>query len=991
MMNKYLMKRGMMIILVLLLLLTFVPLPTISADESSSDWYDVSEFRDTTYYRTLQNWLKTYQIISNVNHEFKVEDNKAANLDSDIYYNNELSKDIVNLSKEESFTYTVKIEKSGLYYLSLDYFYDYDFTANPTIDILINGNIEYNESEDLNLSVIWDSVEREEENKYNRYNDELLPYSVPKKIWYHSSLTDCFSEDTNKAVFYLEDGVNTVTIVSHQDNFKLGSLYIDKEEKLKNYKNYIEQYTDITYTNSNIVIQGESFTSKNDIEIKAGFYKSYKMTPKSFKSQVLNTISGGSMGRSGTSVTYSFEVPEDGLYQLSFKYKQNTLAGLAVGKSIYIDDKIPFEELEDYLFPYTKSWVNYTLNDNKNPYKFYLTKGNHTITIKSTASHTVDAIDELYKVMDAINSIGITINTITGSSSNTQITWKITDYLPTLEDELNDYADTLETIYDYINSLNPSTKEASEVSTLIVAAKQLRRLSKHPNKIQNKLAELSEGSGSAYQLIGTAIGYLINQSMDFDYFVFSNDSYKMDKPNGNIFGRLWFGLESFIYSFFDKRYNIENNLGMDTIDVLISASSLYTNIIQELVDDEFTRNTGIKVRINILSNTQSLILNNATGNNPDLVLELDSWLPYTYALRGMLANLKEMKDFDQVTKDIYSSNFTPLIYENGVYGIPETQGMQLLFYRSDILNALGLTAPSTWDEVLKMLPTLQSYQMNFYHPLGADSAYKGFGVTSQFFYLFGSEMYTENGFDSNLSNESSVEAIQYMTDLFNIYNLPQQVSSFFEHFRSGTLPIGIGSVDLYLQLKYACPELSGQWGVLPIPGFLSEETNEVERWTTTYGKCSIMLESSIKKEKAWEFLKWWHQASTQLEYVQTIKMNLGERYLIVPANMETLMASPWDLEIKQEVVSAAKWSRIPAITPGSYIVEREISNIWNSCVIDKKPVRVAINQSIPKINRELHRKFEEFNYLKNGEIIKEYIVPTNKNISQWVKGKEYYE
>ena len=317
--------------------------------------------------------------------------------------------------------------------------------------------------------------------------------------------------------------------------------------------------------------------------------------------------------------------------------------------------------------------------------------------------------------------------------------------------------------------------------------------------------------------------------------------------------------------------------------------------------------------------------------------------------------------------------------------------MNLLFYRKDILNALDLDVPDTWEDVLKMLPTLQSYQMNFYHSLGYNSAYKGFGLTSPIFYMYNAEMYNYNGFTSSLDTEEAVEAIKFMTDLFNVYNLPQQVSSFFECFRSGTLPIGIGGIDLYLQLKYACPELSGQWGVVPIPGVYNSETGKVERWTTTYGKCSIMFASSEKKDKAWKFLKWWHSTEVITNYVETIKSNLGEKYLIVPANMYALNASPWDLEIKEQVMLASPWSRIPAITPGSYIVEREISNIWNSVVIDKTPVRVAINQSIPKINRELQRKLEEFKYIENGVKVKEYLIPTNSNISKWVKGYEFYE
>lgn len=986
---KLVVQRLLVLIGLMVLLIPHIGL-SVNA-ETSSEWYDSGEFRSTTYYRTYLEWIKTYQVISNVNLEVKVEDAQSCNPSISTVSNDLYNGLVYAPAKEEKVTYVLNVSKAGLYYLALDYLYDTEYSSNPTIDLFVNGKNQYNETEQLNLNVLWESIDREEDAKYNRYGDELLPYSVPVREWNHNFISDCFNESNKPNLVLLNAGENNITVQVHDDNLLLGSIYIEQLNNAISYDEYINSYTDKQTATDTIIIQAQDIDTKNNVEVKSSYYKSYKMTPNSYKTQVLNMLSGSSMSRSGTSVTYEFNVENDGLYELSFKYKQSSLAGLSVGKNIYIDGEIPFAELEDYLFPYARKWINYTLNDGTNNYKFYLTSGTHYLTIESTSEHVVEILDKLYTVMDTINSIGITINTITGSSSNTQITWKITNYLPNISDDLLEMASILDECYDTINSFDSSTKEASEVTTLKVASKQLKRLAKSPNKIQNRLSELSEGSGSAYQLIGSAIGYLINQTLDIDYICMHSSSYKMDRPNGNIFGRFWFSLKSFVYSFFDERYNIKLSDDAYTIDVMVGSSSLYTNIMQEMIDDEFTKETGIKVNLNILSNSQAIILNNATNTNPDVILDVDSWLPYTYALRGMLEDLSKYDGFNEVTKDIYSSNFTPLIYEDGVYGLPATQGMTLMFYRTDILESLGLSAPSTWEDVLNMLPTLQSYQMNFYHPLGADSAYKGFGQTSPFFYLFGAEMYTSNGFTSNLNDESSVSALKFMTDLFNVYNLPQQVSSFFEHFRSGTLPIGIGGIDLYLQLKYACPELAGQWDVLPIPGMLNTDTGEVERWTTTYGKCSIMFSASEKKDNAWKFLSWWHNEATQLEYVQKIKSYLGEKYLIVPANINALNASPWDYEIKSQVAEAARWSRIPAITPGSYIVEREISNIWNKVVIEKINVRVAVNQSIPKINRELSRKFEEFKYLKNGIIVKEYIVPTNDNIQNWVKGREYYE
>jgi len=985
--RKNIYRKVLFILYFLVLILAMIPLPQVSSNDNN--WYDSGMFRDTTYYHTLNKWKQTYREISNVEKEIKVDDVINLNPSASYFDDELLNKKAFSLSNGDSVKYLVEVEEAGLYYLALDYRFNTDFSSNPTIDVLINGETQYNEATNLRLNVSFEQLERSKKDLYNRYGDEMLPYSNGLNKWYYYYLTDAFNEDASPYLFLLNKGENIVCIKSNNDSLETSSLYLTSLTEVPTYEEYILNYQNIE--DEEIRIEAEKFTIKNDMEIKSSYYKSYAMTPNNYKAHVLNMLDGSSMSRSGMSASYSFTVQKEGLYNLTFKYKQNSLAGLAVGKNIYIDGAIPFKEFNDYLFPYQKKWVNYTLNKDGKNLKVYLSKGTHTLTLQSTSQHNIDVLYKLYEVMDKINSLGITINTITGSSSNTNISWKITKYLPTLESDLLAYAKELNDAYNYINSLNPTSKQANEVSMLKVAASKLERLAKKPNKIQNRLGELSNGSGSSYQLIGSAIGYLMNHTMDIDFISLHGDNVKFKKANGSFFGRLWFNIKSFFYSFFDKRYNQKISNDEGTIDVMVASSNLYTNIIQEMIDDDFTKTTGIKVNLNILSNNQAIILNNATNTNPDVILEIDSWLPYTYALRGMLEDLSKYDGFSEITKDIYSSNFIPLIYDKGVYGIPETQGMQLMFYRSDILNSLGLSAPNTWDDVIKILPILQSYQMNFYHPLGYDSAYKGFSLTSPFLYMFNSEVYSDSGYTAEIGSENSVEAVKFMTDLFNIYNLPQQVSSFFEHFRSGTLPIGIGSVDMYLQLKYACPELSGQWGVLPIPGVYNEKTNEVERWTTTYGKCSIMFSSSKKLTSGWEFIKWWHSTKTQITYNQKIKTSLGEKYLIVPANMTALSNSMWDKEILTCITKAAKFSRIPAVIPGSYIVERELSNIWNQVVIEKKNVRVAINEAIPKINRELKRKFEEFGYLKNNEILKNYLVPTNSNIQNWVKGKEFYE
>lgn len=956
-----------------------------------SELEGLGSFRKTAYYNTYNTWKQSYKIVD-LKEELSFQINEETKINNPlINFTVEDSISIAEINKDESISMVINVPTTGLYELGLSFKASHNFTNSPNVGIKINGETPFNEISDIALEVSWSLQERAEEKKYNRYGNELLPYSVSENIWYKHYFNDVNSRYVNPYKVLLNEGNNTITITNYSTKILIKELHLNNIKEKDSYEDYLKIYSNESIVNELITINAEDIKNKNDIEIKAGHYKDPSMSPAAYKNTVLNILDGSSTSRGGAKATYQFNVKKNGLYRISFKYLQNSLNGLTTSKAIYIDGIIPFKEFEVYQFPETDKWTNHTLNYQNKPYYIYLSEGSHTLGIETTTAHYNAYIEELYMIMDEINNLGLTITSYTASSSNQYTDWNILELIPSLVDDLNNYAKRIDVVYDEINKFSPSSKEASEISTLKIASKQLRRLTKHPNKIHLKLSELNSGSGSAYQLIGNAIGILLSQPMSIDSIYLSGDDVKLPKPRANFFVRAWFKIKSFVYSFFDERYKIEADNEDEILEVWVAQSNLYLDIIQSMVDDEFTSETGIDVKISILPSSQKIILNNATKTNPDVVLSIDSWEPYNYALRGMLEDLSKYDGFDEVTKNIYSNCFTPVIYGDGVYAIPETTGLNILFYRKDIFEYLELDVPTSWDDVINILPILQSYQMNFYHPLGADSSYKAYGNTTPFIYSFGGEIYSDNGMTTVLNTEEVINGIQFMTDLFNIYNLPQQVASFFEHFRSGTLPIGVGALDLYLQLKYASPELSGQWGMSPVPGFDTDDDGEVESWTTAYGKSSIMFSSSNLKKQAWQFIKWWNKTETQIEYLQNIKMCLGEKYLIIPANIDALDASPWDQEIKTAVRNAAKYSRIPAITPGSYAVERELSNIWNKVVIDLVDVRVAVGEGVDTVNHELKRKYEEFGYIKDGKIIKNYEVPNNSNIWKWVKGRDYYE
>lgn len=62
-----------------------------------------------------------------------------------------------------------------------------------------------------------------------------------------------------------------------------------------------------------------------------------------------------------------------------------------------------------------------------------------------------------------------------------------------------------------------------------------------------------------------------------------------------------------------------------------------------------------------------------------------------------------------------------------------------------------------------------------------------------------------------------------------------------------------------------------------------------------------------------------------------------------------------------------------------------MSNIWIRVVFDGVNPRVAIDRSIRIINREITRKMEEFGYLKDGQRLREFKIPTIERVAEWMK------
>ena len=134
-------------------------------------------------------------------------------------------------------------------------------------------------------------------------------------------------------------------------------------------------------------------------------------------------------------------------------------------------------------------------------------------------------------------------------------------------------------------------------------------------------------------------------------------------------------------------------------------------------------------------------------------------------------------------------------------------------------------------------------------------------------------------------------------------------------------------------------------------------------------------------------MKWWASKDTQLEFSNKMINTYGRKYLWNTANQKAFKQLSWDKDDKAVILEQWSWLREVAKIPGSYIIEREISNIWNQVVFNDANLRSTISDSIIKQDKEISRKMQEFGYMdEQGKVIKTYIYPTAETVKKWKEG-----
>ncbi len=885
--------------------------------------------------------------------------------------NYEIKKDLQELNYQKTIEYTVNADADGIYYLALDYKPADNTYLEYTISIAVNGKNQYSEQKTIALPIIWkDSVS---EYQTDRYGDQIAPVQSKVPGVYKTYLFNNTYSSAAPLPVSLKKGANTITITNvSNDGLEVGSLYVESaESKAPDYTTYKEKYKDKNVVHDLISINATDYTDKNSAEIIYQASQNPALYPFNAEYKKLNILSWTS---TGAEINYTVKVEKDGLYAVALHYS-NDKEETNSFQTIRIDGQVPFKEFESYPFEYTSgSWANKVLADEKgNPYYVYLTAGEHKLTIKTEGEAIAEALRYGRLIAAHVTDFALEIKKIAGENPDKYRTWKMTQYIPEIADYLAAYKTLLQHIrYTLQYDMDYGTNSAL-MSYLDKAEQFVTEMAEYPDEIALYTSDLTGRDNSMLVAMSTFTSALMKESFSLDRIYLCDSGKKLPAAKANVFKTAGNSIAGVYYSFTSPKYKIKDN-DDEVLEIWVNRALTHVDLLQKMVDTEFTPKTGIKVKISVMPDANKLTLASAANDTPDVALGLSSYMPFDLACRGALYDLTRFPDFWETAGRFAPGTMVPYTYNEGIYAIPETMDFAATIYRTDIFNNLNLEVPDTWDELINLLPTLQRYGMNFYHNISSGVGYKWFYQTTPLLYQNGGHLYTDDGMSTAIDSVESVQGLKRLGELFVAYSLDTTVNEFFNSFRYSTLPIGICDSNTYILIKNGAAELQGQWALAPYLG-TKQEDGSVARWYVANGSGGVIFKDTDKAEEAWAFLKWWTEKETAVEYTYTLRSSYGDTYFWLPSNLEALEQAPIDQEDKEIILSMSEWLRDVPRTPGQYLLERSISDIWNAMVLDGESAQVAADEKVIEINREIKKKMKELGfYDEAGNMLKPYVI-----------------
>jgi len=287
---------------------------------------------------------------------------------------------------------------------------------------------------------------------------------------------------------------------------------------------------------------------------------------------------------------------------------------------------------------------------------------------------------------------------------------------------------------------------------------------------------------------------------------------------------------------------------------------------QEAIDDFQAANPNIKVTLENVSwdlAYERLLGWIASGDTPDISVIGPKWLPELISLDGVQPFNPYVSE--ELLADFPASLLDPLTFDGQIYSLPEALSTRLMYYRTDLLAAAGITeAPKTWDEFTAAMKAVNNPPETF------GFSVQGSGDETVWYYTYfmlgAGGYFTDADGNWALNQPANVEALQYFVDLVSTHQVtPPDPTSIAQETVQGLFTSGQAAA--YWGPPWTLPSIDPS--IIENVGLADYPTKSGEPAPLFIQDTFVLFKDAKQPAAAVAFLECWNHPAYQVKFNKT--------------------------------------------------------------------------------------------------------------------------
>ena len=244
-------------------------------------------------------------------------------------------------------------------------------------------------------------------------------------------------------------------------------------------------------------------------------------------------------------------------------------------------------------------------------------------------------------------------------------------------------------------------------------------------------------------------------------------------------------------------------------------------------------------------------------------------------------------------------------YFNKLYCFPSTSDGAMMYYRKDLLDAAGVTAPpKTWDEVISVGTKVKASNPGINIMGGQFQKYEGLTCNfAEWLNGGGGEFLDANG-KPTVNTDAAAKGVQVMADFFKAGHIPAEASTWTEEpsrqaFQDGKLIFLRQWPYIYslAQKTDGSSKVNGKFAVAPLPGATGTGVS-------TLGGHNMAITKTAKNPGTCkDFILWW--CGQEMQKANLIASSQAPTYEALYSDAELVAKFPY-LPVLKESIATAK-------------------------------------------------------------------------------------